>query len=159
MARKSLRSLSTVEICFSRWLGKINKQIRHTRANFINVANCWESYIHLYNPLRLWSAANRETLSVQYWTTNIWLEITKVGKWLLQRKWNIFGRVKYWTLLIFVWRKHKPFQFARTGVCGNQKGRATNKSILQFCLAFSHQCVYLSSVKRFEAIKCGVIQW
>ena len=39
------------------------------------------------------------------------------------------------------------------------KGRATNKSILQFCLAFSHQCVYLSSVKRSEAIKCGVIQW
>ena len=41
----------------------------------------------------------------------------------------------------------------------NYKGRAKNRSILQFCLAFSHQCVYLSSVKRFEAIKCGVIQW
>ena len=39
------------------------------------------------------------------------------------------------------------------------KGRAKNRSILQFCLAFSHQCVYLSSVKRSEAIKCGVIQW
>ena len=40
MARKSLRSLSTVEICFSRWLGKINKQICYTRANLINAANC-----------------------------------------------------------------------------------------------------------------------
>ena len=38
------------------------------------------------------------------------------------------------------------------------KGRAKNKSILQFCLAFSHYWVYLSSVKRFEAIKCGGIQ-
>ena len=33
------------------------------------------------------------------------------------------------------------------------KGRANNRSILQFCLAFSHQWVNLSSVKRFEAIK------
>ena len=41
----------------------------------------------------------------------------------------------------------------------SDKGRAKNRSILQFCLAFSHQCVYLSSVKRSEAIKCGVIQW
>ena len=39
------------------------------------------------------------------------------------------------------------------------KKRATNKSILQFCLEFRHQCVYLSSVKSSEAIKCGVIQW
>ena len=142
MARKSLRSLSTVEICFSRWLGKINKQIRHTKANFINAANCWECSIHLYNPLRLWSAANRETLSVQYWTTNIWLEITKVGKWLLQRKWNIFGRVKYWTLLIFVWRKHKPFQFARTGVCGNQ-----NYVILQILQIWGCLCEVQSRIQ------------
>ena len=41
----------------------------------------------------------------------------------------------------------------------NYKGRAKNRSILQFCLSFRHQCVYLSSVKSFEAIKCGGIQW
>ena len=39
------------------------------------------------------------------------------------------------------------------------KGRATNRSILQFCLSFRHQWVYLSSVKSSEAIKCGGIQW
>ena len=39
------------------------------------------------------------------------------------------------------------------------KGRANNRSILQFCLAFSNQWVYLSSVKSSEAIIGGVIQW
>ena len=35
----------------------------------------------------------------------------------------------------------------------SSKGRAKNKSILHFYLAFRHQWVNLSSVKRFEAIK------
>ena len=54
---------------------------------------------------------------------------------------------------------HASQESATGCCCYNEKGRATNRSILQFCLSFRHQWVYLSSVKSFEAIKCGGIQW
>ena len=55
------------------------------------------------------------------------------------------------------WEAMDTFNYDYTII--HSKGRATNRSILQFCLAFRHQCVYISSVNSSEAIKCGGIQW